>query len=529
MSWRQLNSLNLLHWSCQNEKPALAPATPYDCEGAFTGCLDTSLRQKDSSAPLVAFYSSVKHLPFKWNEPYPRGAAGISIAWSVDGSTWQKYKNNPILNAEPVSLEVTGFRDPFVARWPTLTALLGDSNETRYALVAGGIRGKGPTAFLYRVSGMLGESWTYLNTLIDVSSNFRPHHKWSGDYGVNFECASFITLRSCSRDRVWDNRKQIVLAGTEGGHEKSWQQQSPRTIRSCLWMVGHLSVDTDGSPKFCREYCGLLDHGCWYAASPFHDPVADSTLVWGWIPEEDAPPDYHRIKGWNGCLGLLRELFILVIPNVCGTTFSSLDDLSCIGRTQESAESWTVETLGIRPAPVLDLLHKETLGRLCQLSLPNAHDSHRNIATASKTWELQADVALTAGCAEVGVVIHHSDEVCHKTRIYFSPRYEEIVVERHASNQDPTIDKSDDRGSHTLFVTYDPKLSERSTESLQLRIFRDGDVLEVFANDRFALATLVYSKEEASEGVSVYAIGKAESAQFSYVHLHSLQLEKLDS
>ena len=116
MSWGHLTSENLVFWT-PSTKPALIPNQLYDCVGVFTGCMVPPENSEPGSLKVI--YSSVRHLPFHWSTPpYPRNAAGLAVADSRDnGKTWMKCSENPTLAGEPEGLQVTGFRNPFLAEW----------------------------------------------------------------------------------------------------------------------------------------------------------------------------------------------------------------------------------------------------------------------------------------------------------------------------------------------------------------------------------------------------------------------------
>lgn len=112
--------------------------------------------------------------------------------------------------------------------------------------------------------------------------------------------------------------------GSEGGHERPWVKPyldarpktlPKRTTRYCLWLSGSLVknkalVDKGNEVTMAHDMGGIVDHGCFYAANTFFDPVQKRRVLWGWLPEEDLPMSNCAAKGWNGSLALPRELFI---------------------------------------------------------------------------------------------------------------------------------------------------------------------------------------------------------------------------
>jgi beta-fructofuranosidase len=514
MSWGHSTSADLVNWKRSSRKtPALKPDAVYDTEGVFTGCLYPT-GPRGEKGQLTVIYTSVCKLPIHWSIPYPRGAEGLAIATSIDGGmSWTKFKGNPILKEEPEGIHVTGFRDPFLGGWKAMDGILGPGNL--YGLVSGGIHDKGPVSFLYIVDPNDLTSWKYLGKLLEFPRNFRPSKKWSGDFGVNLECANFMNLsaRGMSRD--------FFLAGSEGGEQRDWIKSSKpplpqRTVRWCHWFSGSL-LTRNGGVTLDYEFGGILDHGCWYAANSFHDPVKGRRIVWGWIPEEDVSSDFCAAKGWNGCLGVPRELSLLVIPNVEAALVSSLMDIRSVKKVEETDGATSLHTLGIKPLTELENLRQKEAFILENITLPTKDSSVHKTPFRSSIWELSATISLTRGCNRLGILIHHNLDYSTSTRISFSPDDEEIIIDRSKSNTDSTMNKCDERGPHTLFTRFDGDIE--IIEKLTMRVFSDGQVLEIFANDRFALATMVYVEHSDAVGVSLFAEGHEGGATFEQVKM----------
>ncbi|KAJ5931507.1 hypothetical protein N7516_005996 [Penicillium verrucosum] len=500
MSWGHLASKDLVSWT-PSTKPALIPDQPYDRAGVFTGCMVPPANFEQGSLKVI--YSSVRHLPFHWSTPpYPRDAAGLAIAESRDnGETWMKCSENPILTGEPKGLQVTGFRDPFLAEWHALDHLRGQ--KSMYALVSGGIEAYGPTAFLYSVPHENLSEWQYLCPLVNVPARFQPSPKWSGNFGVNWECANFLTLGSQTTSRV------CLILGAEGDVERehirnfeSSEHIPPRTVRSLLWMFGDLRVENN-SVRVDYTHGGYLDCGSLYAANSFFDPVSKRYIMHAWIPEEDITPSYAKRKGWNGALAIPRELFLLSIPNVTRALRSPLSEIASVEQVPNRDASLTLYTLGTRPVEEIVRLRKHC-GRVCQrkqisLPSPTAGPPHALCSTFFATWELEAEITIDPSCCiEVGFHIRHNSDMSICTTVTFSLQKEMISVNKGRSTSDPNVRNCPEQGPFTLFYMLDSMGVEptEKLENLRIRIVSDADVLEVFANDRFALATMVYSPED---------------------------------
>lgn len=498
MSWGHVTSGDLVHWKYELKQPALSPDQTYDKEGVFTGCMVPTLSDGQQGG-MTVFYSSVCKLPFSWNTlPYPRGAAGISVATTKDGRSWTKSDANPILKAEPEGICVTGFRDPSVARWPALSRARSVTDATVYAVVAGGVAHEGPGLFLYEVDAKDMTRWEYLGMLIRTPVGWRPNKHWNGDAGVNWECPSFFSLRSTSTER------HFVLAGSEGGEDRehilahgSRQEQLPqRQPRWCMWLCGGFESDKTGV-KFNPKFTGMLDHGCFYAASTFYDPKHKRQILWGWIIEEDATIERCRAKGWTGCLALPREISLLELSHVEGTMKSPLKDVACIEVDTQQNSLSTIRTLGIRPLTELQRLRTEA-GPPPVPILHLMRSMAEHLYTFERaSWEIEASIKMDETCSQVGLRISHGRDAANFTEIFFSPRSEEIIVNRPIQPKSHKASEANDRqerGPHTLFRLREDGVSR--WEDLELRVFRDGQVLEVFANDRFALATMIYVDDE---------------------------------
>ena len=130
----------------------------------------------------------------------------------------------------------------------------------------------------------------------------------------------------------------------------------------------------------------------------------------------------------------------------------------------------------------------------------------RLASCSSTSWELEAVICVREGHRRVGFHIHHNETMSQRTSIWFSPESETIFVDRSHSNSEADIEKHSLSGPFTLFVCDDSGVEV--LEKLRLRVFVDGDVLEIFANNRFALSTVVYVDFKTCSGVSWFVEGE---------------------
>lgn len=219
----------------------------------------------------------------------------------------------------------------------------------------------------------------------------------------------------------------------------------------------YLGTYEDGT--FETERTAQLDYGDFYAPQSMR---ADDgrILTWGWIWEardESAQWD----AGWSGALSLPREL-----------------DLDENGRLRQ------------RPARELESLREHQIhtgGRSLQ-------NQWLDLDTSDLSYELSAEIKLDDAEA-FEIVIAESPDGEERTPIRYT-RDSELVVDRSHSSLDERASKAPDR---MPIAPVD--------EPLSLRLFVDGSVVELFANERHCLTTRIYPTREDSNNLSLHAKG----------------------
>ena len=422
MCWGHAVSRDLVTWKVF-EKPSLSPGEPYDHLGVFTGCLQPSNINGNPDGTITCFYTSVSHLPINWKLKYTYGSETLSLATSTDsGRTWQKAADNPILPGPPASFEVTGWRDPFVATWPTLSAFLGarGKKDVLYGAISGGVVGKTPTVFIYSISCSDLRDWTYLGPLYNGGLN-RKLSRWSGELGQNWEVTNFLsfpeengdtmeTLVISSQGLIPENHPHFL---TVPSHSES------RLERMQLWISGRFKFVQDGSGadervEMTYDFGGILDHGCYYAGNSFQDPLIGETVIFGWIPEDDLPDCLRHTQSWSGLLSLPRVLGVQKLRRVVRARATDLKDITSIQAVSNGDNTFNVKTLRIRPHPSLAALRTDSRKhQLCRqkLPIPKQRDSDKSpfIPLKSSQWEMQCKLSMGANCNRLGFEIGHSE------------------------------------------------------------------------------------------------------------------------
>lgn len=452
-AWGMARSKDLVMW--EDCTPAIQNGitSSYDSLGVFSGSIVSRL--VESKRVLFLFYTSISALPIHWSKEYIEGCESQSVAFSTDfGRSWHRYENNPLISVPPKQSLTTGWRDPFVSRWASLSTLLGVDQFTDYMMIASGERGRGAQLHLYQSKDLL--EWKLVSTILDVEDGLKVSPTSDVRFGKNFECASFFTLGQ--KDYLIVGVEEDVHSTRHSGHYN-------------MWLCGQLAME-NGLPRFKITSHGLLDHGVLYAAHIFRD-ADDRHIQLGWA-DETAQKHVVKKQGWAGCLTHPRELYQISKP---------------ITELAEGENIWDIDertgmmtTLGIRPAPQLrDLRPAESYTSL-----------QRFEAIHSANYEVEATFKCLSSKERLVFNVRESPNCEEVTSIIFDLSKNSITIDRSRSSLDKLGATSPEAGSLHL----------QAEEDLHIRIFVDESIVEVFANDRFALSSRIYPSMEISKGAS---------------------------
>ncbi|EMC92494.1 glycoside hydrolase family 32 protein [Baudoinia panamericana UAMH 10762] len=489
MSWGSATSKDLIKWQV-SPTPAVQPTESMDVCGVFTGCLAPTSISDGQQA--IAYYTSANHLPIHYTRKYHRGSERLHIATSSNGGRiWKRPvdKSAVVLCGPPRNLEVTGWRDPFVAEWPSMDSVL-ESKQSLYGIVSGGLRNQTPTLFLYRIDSML--RWDFLGCLCTLGLNYTPS-RWSGDYGVNWEVANFVPLPDAGAQA-----QALIIVSVEGRLSDA-QVNTPAEPKS-MWMVGDLAKSDHGA-DLTFSYGGTLDHGSFYAANGFFDPLIGKYVIFGWITESELDQDLVDAQGWSGCLSVARVVEIVRYHSVVRALRSDLQSMTCLQVEADGSGTHIVRTLGISVDERLRHLRGRHVGSRAVnrlVSFPGGVCSQ---------WEVKASFWLGARSKRVGIDILHSSSgsdysgrtrkmlTCvdsnAKSSIYFDAETETVGIDRSASTSRDGVGTKLRTAPHTLFAF---RAGENVRwETLEIHAVFDASVLEVFFNNRTVLTARVYS------------------------------------
>ncbi|KAJ4296857.1 hypothetical protein N0V90_006905 [Kalmusia sp. IMI 367209] len=497
--------------------------------GATTSDLVTYTDLNPNSEPVIErgingtptlLYTSVSYLPIQWTIRYIKGSETQSLAIATDGGrNFTKLEHGPVIPSPPFAYNVTGFRDPFVFQDPSFDRLLESSNGTWYTIISGGIHNGGPALFLYRQyeQDPQFETWEYLGQWWSEEANTTwTEAGWAGRWGFNFEVGNVFTL---DKNGFNAEGETFITLGAEWSYSPVVPQVSDN--REMLWASGsHKFVDN--RLQFVPTMAGRLDAGrSAYAAAGKHLPASskasqtsgapDRFITYLWLTGNFyGTLSFPTIQqNWTGSLLLPRELSMGYI-NVANNTLA-WEKGSWRVESQNENGTLTLATLRqqIAREPLAAFKQNATnssthAGGVKSSNHPfdRSPQSKHYLLTASISFSSRVNNDLKAGFSILSGPNEH-------TNIYYQFSNESLIIDRSNSSAvaatTPGINTDNEAGKFRLFDV--PSGIGTSIEALNLTIVVDGGVVEVHANDRFALSTWVWSWYDDSTDIGFFVEG----------------------
>jgi beta-fructofuranosidase len=219
------------------------------------------------------------------------------------------------------------------------------------------------------------------------------------------------------------------------------------------------------------ETMGGIDFGSYYAARTMTN-TGERRILWGWITEGRSV-EAQRAAGWSGAMSLPRELKLLGAQ------------------------------VQMRPAAEVEKLRGKRLGA----------------DAAGACLEIQAEID-PGEAMQAGLKLRVAPDRSEQTLVYYDRQARLLCVDRSQSSTDAGADRAMQSGPFVL----------GRGEPLRLRIFLDGSVVEIFANDRFCLTARIYPAGVRSTGVALYSSGgTAKMTLFEAWEMRPISADRLTS
>ena len=224
---------------------------------------------------------------------------------------------------------------------------------------------------------------------------------------------------------------------------------------------------------------GITDFGIGSANAPktFTDGIGRRIMMAGILESREI--EAQRSAGWSGVLSLPRL-----------TTISS-DGV-----------------LGMKPLPELGSLRRDSLGTEFDVV---ASDTFTLFEFGGDSIEIISTVDMR-GAHEFRLAVLCSPDQEEETLIVYSQSLRRLFVDRHRSSTDPDVNKREQGGEFRLV----------EEENLELHIFVDRSIIEVFANGRAALTTRIYPTRDDAKSIGVSSRGGS-------VGIQSIQVWEMES
>jgi beta-fructofuranosidase len=449
-TWGHASSKDLLHW--RHHPDAIGPGGGKD--GVFSGGAFVD----DQGS---AFLSYVRYTNNPWEnkgenkEAFKDGTLGIGIVIGVDEhfDKWEENTEKPAVVATEWGVAVTKDRAGKELIYGTADPSQIWMKDGKYYMLAGnrpllvkyglGMRSN-PHPDSLRFQG----DHLYLFVSNDLKQweylhdFYESDRKWTTKDEDNM-CPSFLPL-PLSPDGGKASDKHLLLFIS---HPKG-----------CQYYVGEYKDD-----RFYPENHGRMTwvDNAYFAPEALMDGKGRQ-IMWAWI-FDDRTDSLKNYYGWTGTYGLPRSL-------------------------------WLGEdgTLRMRPVKELEALRQEEQSRY---DLAVKADSELELNDLGKEL-LELEIIIKPGkSTQCGVIVNSSKDGREQTRLYYDALKKELVFDATKSSIDLGR-RNIERGPFEL----------PEGEPLRLRVFIDKSIVEVYANDRQAIARRVYPKL-GGRGIKLFAKG----------------------
>jgi len=215
-------------------------------------------------------------------------------------------------------------------------------------------------------------------------------------------------------------------------------------------------------------------------------------------------------QGFQGAMGLPREIFVHQTYNVVADRKTATTPTNAKYSEPGPNGTYTVTSLGVKPLPdVVKGLRRRAQKH--QIGDKKYASSQKLDGISSDNFELSATIHEPDG--PVGFTIRASPGGEEVTTITFDPATSLIAVDRSKSSLIKQFSNGTVSGDYKPYTIScrnsgcgggEDGEGGTEVEDIEMNIFVDGSLVEVFVGGRFALTTRVYPTRDDALGVGVY-------------------------
>jgi beta-fructofuranosidase len=443
-SWGHISSKDLLHW--RHHPDAIVPGNGDD--GVFSG--GAFVDQKGKA--VITYWEFMNAATRTVNASNKKRPMGIGIAESNDEhfDKWTKSARNPVIASSEWGITVTKDKDGQELIYGSADPSNIWMKNGRYYMLTGNL-------LVLNKYGRKTDSpaefqgdhlWLFVSDdLLNweyVHEFYKSDRNWT-DKSEDNMCPSFLPLPS-SPDGGKASGKHLMLFIS---HNKG-----------CQYYIGDYKND-----KFFPDVHGRMtwQDNAYFAPEALIDKNGRQ-IMWSWV-FDDRPDSIKTFSGWTGTFGLPRSL-------------------------------WLGKDGKLRMQPVRELQNLRQNKRE-KNNLTIASGSEIDLSDFGKELA-ELEITIHPGTAtQVGVMVGCSGDGREQTLIYYDAMEKKLTFDATKSSLDLGRKKIESA-----------PFGLQKGEALVLRIFVDKSIVEVFANDRQAIARSVYPRLGGT-GIKLFAKGGA--------------------
>lgn len=459
MVWGHMISTDMVQW--QHLPVALKRDAEYDILGIFTGSttmipnpdIKTPGQEEEEQEELVPriLYTGVTHLsPDLIQHQCLAFPSNLSDPHLVE---WTKYKTNPLIS-------VPNGRDP-----TTVFELEGEEGKEK----ENGETGKTYHMLLGAMTGPHGDMTHFTTTDPELTS-------------FSLSPTPFYTNKFSSNEQLWECPDFFSVLNDDTGKDVFVAKISSMEDRRDHWEIGHVVLNSETDVKFkplsnltdISVNNDLVDGGLIYASKTFLDTSPSLTsprrVLFGWVTEGDDASHFDK-RGYSGTMSLPR---IVTVGQRGGRPVVLFNPVPEVEQLRESTRHFSLSQTSLEKDVNLEVDAADVDGAQMELLVSFDISGLSPPSSASPVVSENVEFGVRVLCSS-----DRSEETVVKVAGYVNGSWALVVNTTIASLDNPVESKYQVISSSLS----SPFLSASSPNEVNLRIFVDHSLVEVYAQD----------------------------------------------